>query len=72
MSLVMKQDYCNIPVKVPVFSRGQNRELVSWLRNNIDHRDYDYSYLYFDTYDNTVTVFFAKKKDAVLFTLRWS
>ncbi|NDB83502.1 MAG: hypothetical protein EB127_12360 [Alphaproteobacteria bacterium] len=67
----MKQDYCNIPIKVVWRSMRQRDELVRWLEHNIDSYDYDYTQ-YLDTYDNIITVYFAKSKDAILFSLRWS
>jgi hypothetical protein len=68
----MKQDWCNIPVKVAVHSNEEKSDVITWLRHNIDDRDYDCDYTQYLAMRNYITVFFAKSKDAMLFSLYWS
>lgn len=72
--MAMKQDYCYIPVKVSVKSNEEKREVLTWLRHNIDDRDYDYEYTQYNSLSmyNDINVYFAKSKDAMLFSLRYS
>ena len=69
----MKQDYCYIPVKVSVKSYEEKREVLTWLRHNIDDCDYDYEYTQYNSLSmyNDINVYFAKSKDAMLFSLCW-
>ena len=66
-----KRDWCNIPVSVPWCSTGQWRDLRIWLIENVDDFDYDASGVDLEDYDRRV-FYFAQRKDAVLFALRWS
>ena len=69
----MKQDYCYIPVKVSVKSYEEKSQVLTWLRHNIDDRDYDYEYTQYSSLSmyNDINVYFAKSKDAMLFSLCW-
>ena len=69
----MKQDYCYIPVKVSVKSYEEKTKVLTWLRHNIDDRDYDYEYTQYNSLSmyNDINVYFAKSKDAMLFSLCW-
>lgn len=66
-----KRDWCNIPVSVPYCSTGQWRDLRIWLIDHVHHMDYDAAGVDLNDYDKRV-FYFARQKDAVLFTLRWS
>jgi hypothetical protein len=67
-----KRDWCNIPVSVPWRSTGQWRDLRIWLIENVHDMDYDaYAGVDLEDYDRRV-FYFAQKKDAVLFALRWA
>lgn len=69
----MKQDYCYIPVQVSVKSYEEKSQVLTWLRHNIDDRDYDYEYTQYNSLSmyNDINVYFAKSKDAMLFSLCW-
>lgn len=69
--MAMKQDYCYIPVKVSVKSNEEKTKVITWLRDNIDNRDYDCDFTQYMSMYNYVTVYFAKSKDAMLFSLCW-
>ena len=63
----MKQDWCNIPVRISWHSGDQKRAMERWLEENVDQRDWDRETQYaYNTY------FFARAKDATMFALRWS
>ena len=66
-----KRDWCNIPVSYRWGDHVRFREIRQWLRNNIDDRDYEHGGT--DPNDWTaVMIYFARSKDAMWFTLRWS
>lgn len=72
--MAMKQDYCYIPIKVTVRNNQEKSDIITWLRDNIDDRDFDYEYTqYFSlsSFSIDITVYFAKNKDAMLFSLCW-
>lgn len=67
----MKSDWCNIKVSVPWRSTGQFRDLRIWLIDNVRETDYEFKGM--DPKFNDRRVFyFALKKDAAMFSLRWS
>lgn len=67
----MKEDWCNIRVSVPWRSTGQFRDLRIWLLDNVEETDYEFKGL--DNLDSERRIFyFARKPDAVLFSLTWS
>lgn len=66
-----KRDWCNIAVSVPWRSHGQWRDLRIWLQENVNDMDYDAAGVDLEAYDRRV-FYFARKKDAVWFALRWS
>lgn len=66
-----KRDWCTIPVHVPWRSTGHWRDLRIWLIENVDDMDYDAAGVDLADYDKRI-FYFARKKDAVLFALRWS
>ena len=66
-----KADWCNIKVSVPFHSTGQWLDLRTWLLDNIDERDWDFDGADPKNPDNRI-YYFSRKKDAVLFALRWS
>lgn len=66
-----KRDWCNIPVKVPYRSTGQWRDLRIWLMDNVDDMDYDAVGVDLQDYNKRV-IYFAKSRDAMWFSLRWS
>lgn len=66
-----KSDWCNIKVAVPWDGTSHWRDVRIWLLDNIDQRDYEISGS--PAYDlEKRVVYFAQKKDAVLFALRWT
>lgn len=66
-----KRDWCNIPVKVPYRSTGQWRDLRIWLIENVHDMDYDSAGVDLQDYDKRV-FYFARSRDALLFSLKWS
>lgn len=66
-----KRDWCTIPVTVPWRSTGQWRDLRIWLIENVHDMDYDAAGIDLADYNNRV-FYFAQKKDAVMFALRWA
>lgn len=66
-----KRDWCTIPVTVPWRSYEQWRDLRIWLSKNVHDMDYDAAGVDLLEYDNRV-FYFARKKDAILFALRWT
>jgi hypothetical protein len=66
-----KRDWCNIPVKVPYRSTGQWRDLRIWLIENVHDMDYDAAGVDLQDYNQRI-FYFARKKDAMWFALKWS
>lgn len=66
-----KRDWCTIPVHVPWRSTGQWRDLRIWLIENVHDMDYDAAGVDLEDYDRRV-FYFARRKDAVLFALKWA
>lgn len=66
-----KRDWCTIPVRVPYRSTGQWRDLRIWLMENVNDMDYDAAGVDLQDYDQRV-FYFARKRDAMWFALRWS
>lgn len=69
--VVMKQDWCNIPVSVPWRSSGNYRDMQIWLIDNLDLLDWDLDGVDMNDLNRRI-VRFARQKDAVLFSLRWA
>lgn len=67
----MKSDWCNIRVSVPWRSIGQFRDLRIWLLDNVKETDYDFDGVDPNNQDNRI-YWFARKEDAILFSLRWA
>jgi hypothetical protein len=63
----MKQDWCNIPVRISWHSGDYQIAMERWLEENVDQRDWDR-----ETQYAHLTYFFARAKDATMFALRWS
>lgn len=66
-----KADWCNIKVSVPWRGTGQFRDLQIWLIDNLKNTDYEFKGMDFDNSNNRI-FYFAKKPDAVMFSLRWA
>jgi hypothetical protein len=52
-------------------SPGQWRDLRIWLIENVNDMDYDAAGVDLQDYDRRV-FYFARKQDAMMFTLKWS
>lgn len=66
----MKQDWCNIGVGVPWRSAKDFTDILVWLTDNIDERDWDWDVSMNGLFHRIY--YFAHEKDAIWFTLRWS
>ena len=64
----MKADWCNIPVTMPWKGSQHFRELLTWLDQNIDRRDWDW-----DSVGGFHRIYyFAHQADALHFALKWA
>ena len=67
----MKADWCNIRVSIPYRGGKVYQDICRWLDDNINAADYDFKGL--DNLDSDCRVYyFARKTDAIMFSLRWS
>lgn len=66
----IKDDYCNIKVSVPWRDYNHFRNARLWLLDNIDERDWDFDGIDNHNQDNRI-YYFARQKDAMMFTLIW-
>lgn len=66
-----KRDWCYIPVSVPYRSTGQWLDLRCWVLDNVDERDWDFGGADPKNQENRI-YYFARERDAVQFSLRWS
>lgn len=66
----MNEDWCNIPVSISWDTVNTFMGVKQWLEENVNSLDYRIAGA--DPRDNTRSlVFFARKQDAMLFTLSW-
>ena len=66
----MKSDWCNKGVAVPWKDKDHFMEMLVWLSENIDERDWDWDVPYEDDEYHRV-YYFAHERDANWFALRW-
>ena len=67
----MKLDWCNKGVAMPYKGSEHLLQLLEWLENNIDERDWDWDVTSANEgYDRIY--YFAHERDAVQFALRWA
>jgi hypothetical protein len=67
----MKKDWCNIRVSIPWRDYSHFRDTRLWLINTIDERDWDFDGIDDNNLENRI-YYFARQKDAMMFTLIWS
>ena len=65
----MKADWCNKGVAMPWKGSRHFTEVLMWLDNNIDERDWDWDIVNGKEYHRIY--YFAHERDANWFALRW-
>lgn len=66
----MKTDWCNKAVAMPWKGNEHFTELLVWLSNNVDERDWDWD-IARDSGQHHRIYYFARREDAIMFTMRW-
>lgn len=67
----MIEDYCNIPVSYAWDTHQIFYDVRAWLRDNVENNCYRFAGTDPNDYNRSM-VYFARKKDAIMFSLMWS